>query len=157
MGCTSHFLSVYPSVSFHIYRTLLPLWPSLTYIACPLHPWASSTLTSRSQEKSVLLLHMSRKKNCTEARTVKLGPTWVYDLREVTQSLETLVSFSWRWKPRTAQWWRMPLIPARERQKQVDLWIGGQPDLQSEFQDSQGPVSKRPKEKTKTKDLETKI
>ena len=33
------------------------------------------------------------------------------------------------------QWWLAPLIPALGRQKQVDLWVQGQPGLQSEFQD----------------------
>jgi hypothetical protein len=35
-------------------------------------------------------------------------------------------------------WWCTPLIPALGRQRQVDLWVQGQPGLQSEFQDSQG-------------------
>jgi hypothetical protein len=34
-------------------------------------------------------------------------------------------------------WWHMPLIPALWRQRQADFWVRGQPDLQSEFQDSQ--------------------
>jgi hypothetical protein len=40
------------------------------------------------------------------------------------------------------QWWCMPLIPALGRQRQVDLWVWGQPGLQSEFQDSQGYTEK---------------
>jgi hypothetical protein len=36
----------------------------------------------------------------------------------------------------------MPLIPALRRQRQVDFWVQGQPDLQSEFQDSQGYTDK---------------
>jgi hypothetical protein len=36
----------------------------------------------------------------------------------------------------------MPLIPALERQRQVDFWVQGQPSLQSEFQDSQGYTEK---------------
>jgi hypothetical protein len=40
------------------------------------------------------------------------------------------------------QWWRMPLIPALGRQWQEDFWAGGQPGLQSEFQDSQGYTEK---------------
>ena len=45
--------------------------------------------------------------------------------------------------PRWA-WWRMPLIPApgRQRQRQVDFWVQGQPGLQSEFQDSQDYTEK---------------
>jgi hypothetical protein len=39
-------------------------------------------------------------------------------------------------------WWRTPLIPALERQRQVDFWVWGQPGLQSEFQDSQGYTEK---------------
>jgi hypothetical protein len=48
-------------------------------------------------------------------------------------------------------WWRMPLIPALGRQRQVEFWVGGQPGLQSEFQDSQGYTEKFCLEKTKTK------
>ena len=39
-------------------------------------------------------------------------------------------------------WWCTPLIPALGRQKQADLWVRGQPGLQSEFQDSQGYTEK---------------
>jgi hypothetical protein len=39
-------------------------------------------------------------------------------------------------------WWRMPLISALGRQRQVDFWIRGQPGVQSEFQDSQGYTEK---------------
>jgi hypothetical protein len=43
------------------------------------------------------------------------------------------------------------LIPALRRQRQGDLWVQGQPGLQSEFQDSQGytekPCLKKPKKK----------
>jgi hypothetical protein len=39
---------------------------------------------------------------------------------------------------RSRAWWRTPLIPAHRRQRQADLWVQGQPGLQSEFQDSQG-------------------
>jgi hypothetical protein len=46
------------------------------------------------------------------------------------------------------QWWRTPLIPALERQKQADFWVWGQPGLQSEFQDSQGYTEKPCLEKT---------
>jgi hypothetical protein len=50
-------------------------------------------------------------------------------------------------------WWRMPLIPALGRQRQADFWVWGQPDLQSEFQDSQGytekPCLKKKKKKKK--------
>jgi hypothetical protein len=52
----------------------------------------------------------------------------------------------------------MPLIPALGRQRQVDFWVGGQPDLQSKFQDSQGstekPCLEKPKEKKKKKRLQ---
>jgi hypothetical protein len=40
------------------------------------------------------------------------------------------------------QWWRTPLIPTLSRQRQVDLWVWGQPGLQSEFQDSQDYIEK---------------
>jgi hypothetical protein len=50
-------------------------------------------------------------------------------------------------------WWRTPLIPALERQRQVDLRVRGQPGLQSEFQDSQAytekPCVEKPKKKKK--------
>jgi hypothetical protein len=54
------------------------------------------------------------------------------------------------------QWWRMPLIPALGRQRQVEFRVRGQPGLQSEFQDSQDyttekPVSKKPKKQSKKK------
>ena len=49
----------------------------------------------------------------------------------------------------------MPLIPALRRQRQADFWIGGQPGLQSEFQDSQGytekPCLEKPNKQTKKK------
>jgi hypothetical protein len=49
-------------------------------------------------------------------------------------------------------WWCTPLIPAlgRQRQRQADFWVRGQPGLQSEFQDSQG-YTEKPCLKTKTK------
>jgi len=40
------------------------------------------------------------------------------------------------------QWWRIPLILAFRKQRQVDLWAPGQPGLQSEFWDSQGYTEK---------------
>jgi hypothetical protein len=53
-------------------------------------------------------------------------------------------------------WWRTPLIPAlgRQRQRQADFWVWGQPGLQSEFQDSQGYTEKpclKKNKKQKTK------
>jgi hypothetical protein len=52
-------------------------------------------------------------------------------------------------------WWRTPLIPALWRQRQADIWVQGQPGLQSEFQDSQGytekPCLKKPKKEKKKK------
>jgi hypothetical protein len=36
----------------------------------------------------------------------------------------------------------MPLIPALRRQRQADFWVQGQPDLQSEFKDSQSYTEK---------------
>jgi hypothetical protein len=53
----------------------------------------------------------------------------------------------------------MPLIPALRRQRQADFWVWGQPDLQSEFQDSQdytekpclGKKEKKKKKKKKKK------
>jgi hypothetical protein len=50
------------------------------------------------------------------------------------------------------QWWRIPLIPALGRQRQVDFWVRGQPGLQSElFKDSQGYTEKPCLEKQKQK------
>jgi hypothetical protein len=46
-------------------------------------------------------------------------------------------------------WWRKPLIPALGRQRQSNFWVRGQPDLQSEFQDSQDYTEKPCLEKTK--------
>ena len=48
-------------------------------------------------------------------------------------------------------WWRTPLIPALGRQRQADFWVRGQPDLQSELQDSQGYTEKPCLEKNKNK------
>jgi hypothetical protein len=36
----------------------------------------------------------------------------------------------------------VPAIPALKWQRQADLWVQGQPDLQSEFQVSQGYTEK---------------
>jgi hypothetical protein len=46
-------------------------------------------------------------------------------------------------------WWLMPLIPALGRQRLVNFWVQDQPDLQSEFQDSQGCTEKPCLRKTK--------
>ena len=46
-------------------------------------------------------------------------------------------------------WWRTPLVPALGRQRQADVWVRGQPGLQSEFQDSQGYTEKPCLEKPK--------
>ena len=40
------------------------------------------------------------------------------------------------------QWWCTPVILALGRQRQADFWVQGQPDLQSEFQASQGYTEK---------------
>jgi hypothetical protein len=53
------------------------------------------------------------------------------------------------------QWWRMPLIPALQRQRQANFWVRGQPGLQSEFQNSQGYTEKPCLEKTKNKNKKT--
>jgi hypothetical protein len=42
----------------------------------------------------------------------------------------------------------MSLFPALGRQRQIDIWVPGQPGLQSEFQDSQGYTEKPCLEKT---------
>jgi hypothetical protein len=46
-------------------------------------------------------------------------------------------------------WCHMPLVPALGRQRQVDLWVRGQPGLLSEFQDSQDYTEKPCLEKLK--------
>ena len=52
-------------------------------------------------------------------------------------------------------WWRTPLIPALRSQRQANFWVQGQPDLQSEFQNSQGytkkPCLEKPQKKKKKK------
>jgi hypothetical protein len=53
-----------------------------------------------------------------------------------------LLNFLKEKKPLARWWWRMPLIPALGRQRQVDFWVRGQPGLQSEFQDSQDYTEK---------------
>jgi hypothetical protein len=50
----------------------------------------------------------------------------------------------------------MPLIPALGRQRQTDLWVRGQPGLQSEFQDSQGYTEKPCLEKQTNKTKQNK-
>ena len=40
------------------------------------------------------------------------------------------------------EWWRMPLIPALGKQREVDFSVRGQPGLQREFQDSEGYTEK---------------
>ena len=47
-------------------------------------------------------------------------------------------------------WWHIPLIPDLRRQRQGDFWVLGQPELQSEFQYSQGYTEKPCFEKQKT-------
>lgn len=49
------------------------------------------------------------------------------------------------------QWCRTPLIPAFKRKRQADLLVGGQPGVQSEFQDSR----RKTKNKTKHKKQKT--
>jgi hypothetical protein len=48
------------------------------------------------------------------------------------------------------RWWLMPLIPALRKQKQVALWVQGQPGLQNEFQVSQGYIEKNLSQTNKT-------
>jgi len=48
-------------------------------------------------------------------------------------------------------WWCTPLIPALGMQRQEDFWVQGKPDLQSEFQVSQGYTEKPCLKKQKNK------
>jgi hypothetical protein len=81
---------------------------------------------------------------------------WGFYTRVITFCISELVSLRWKWKnlPVSARisvsasnffpqdWWRTPLIPALGSQRQVDLWVRGQPGLQSEFQDCRGYTEK---------------
>ena len=77
------------------------------------------------------------------------SPTWCYAPGgiEIHPSAHT----DWtcprgtRWQQKlfwAGQWWYMPLISGLGKQRQADLWVQGQPSLQSEFQDSQGYTEK---------------
>ena len=54
-------------------------------------------------------------------------------------------------KKQARQWWCMPVIAALGKQRQADFCARGQPDLQSEFQDSQDPTEKPCLEKNNNK------
>jgi len=63
-------------------------------------------------------------------------------MREVTHFFVCFKAHSTKYNP-------TPLIPTLGRQRQVKLWVQGQPDLHKEFQDSQGypdTLSQREKE-----------
>jgi hypothetical protein len=51
--------------------------------------------------------------------------------------------------------WCTSFVPELGRQRQADLWVQGQPGLQSEAQDSQGCI-KKPYLENKTKQNKTK-
>ena len=61
-------------------------------------------------------------------------------------------------KPARRGWWRTPLIPKLRKQRQVDLlWVWGQPDLYSEFQDIPNCIKRLyPKTNKQTKTTPTK-
>ena len=50
----------------------------------------------------------------------------------------------------------MPLIPAFERQRQADLWVPGQPGLQSEFQEGQPELHRETLSQNKQTNKQTK-
>ena len=39
-------------------------------------------------------------------------------------------------------WWYIPLLPVLRRQRQADLQVPGQPEVENEFQNSQGYTEK---------------
>jgi hypothetical protein len=69
------------------------------------------------------------------------GDRWVFTIHLHSSALAQQSSFIQKvFKAGIVAWWCTPLIPAlgRQRQRQADFWVRGQPGLQSEFQDSQG-------------------
>jgi hypothetical protein len=67
---------------------------------------------------------------------------WTQDLRKSSQCSQPLSHLSSPpWKTFYIKF-RLKPPPALRKQKRVDLWVRGQPGLQSEFQDSQGYTKK---------------
>jgi hypothetical protein len=56
-------------------------------------------------------------------------------------------AWSTEWVQQT--WWCTPLVPALRKQRLEDLWVWGQPGLQSEFQGSWG-YTEKPRLQNKT-------
>jgi hypothetical protein len=80
-------------------------------------------LTSSGSKQLYLLIHLARPN------------TSLYCGQQNEQSCSC--SFK-KMKGENRAWWCTPLIPAFRRQRQVSLWVWGQPGLQNEFWDSQG-------------------
>jgi hypothetical protein len=54
-------------------------------------------------------------------------------------------------------WWCTHLTPILKRERQADIWVRGQPGVQSKFQDSQGYTEKPCLEKKPHQQLYTNV
>ena len=65
-----------------------------------------------------------------------------YDLTQESAKIPLWQYWDMHKRKPSRAWWRIPLIPALGRQRQMNFWVLGQPGVQSEFQDSQGYTEK---------------